>query len=135
MLKFRLGNLLRFSQEREGVEPQEVVKRGRKRFSRPWSMFRVQEEDIERLKSLASSATRLENLQSTEGWNDIVDAKLYYQSLHDNVTKNPNLDEKVRFRAACEWATLDGFFREISNRIRRGREAREKLERLVKKES
>jgi len=128
MFRRSVHDLIGFWKERSEFKAPE--KKRRKLFDKTWSMFKVPEADIERLRSLSSSGTRLEALVSSEGWNDVLDAKMYYQSLYDLMTKDPNRKDQDRFRAACEWSAIEGLFREISNRIRRGKEAREKLSKL-----
>jgi len=73
----------------------------------------------------------MEALTNQPGWTDLLEAKQYYQSLADWKTKTPTLTEKERFQAAVEWATLEGFFKEVYGRMRRGREAEGKLNKVV----
>lgn len=98
---------------------------------RAWSMLGVHGSDVSLLQDLVSSAHRLNELTTHPGWNDLLEAKQYYQHLSDSKTKTPHLTEHERFQAAVEWATLEGFFKEVYGRIRRGREAEWKLQKLM----
>lgn len=116
---------------RQGFMSVEHGKRPRQR----WSMVGVREEQVERLAALASSARRLDALMRQPGWKDLLEAKLYYQSLADRRTKNPDASEQERFRAACEWSSLEGFVMELHARVRRGQEAEEKVRQVVAQRS
>ena len=122
-----VNTLATFWRTRQGFTPVERSKRPRLR----WSMAGVKEEHLERLSELAASARRLAELMNHAGWKDMLEAKIYYQALYDHKTKNPDLSEQARFRSACEWAALEGFFIELSARVRRGQDAEKKLGQLV----
>ena len=98
-----------------------------------WSVGAATGEKVERLKDLVSSAGRLAETLASPGWKDVLDAKAYAQSLADHYCKNPSLPEAKRFQAACEWAAIEGFFIEVHNRVRRGREADATLAKQVTK--
>ena len=98
---------------------------------RTWSMLGVKGSDVSLLQELASSGQRMDDLTNHPGFKDLLEAKSYYQSLADWKTKTPSLSEHDRFQAAVEWATIEGFFKEIYGRIRRGREAEQKLSKVL----
>ena len=102
------------------------------RLRRTWSMAGVKSSDASLLQELVSSGHRLTDLMNSPGWTDLLEAKSYYQALSDWKTKTPTLTEKDRFQAAVEWATIEGFFKEVQGRIRRGREAEAKVSKLVR---
>ena len=100
---------------------------------RTWSMLGVKDADVSLLQDLVSSGQRMDELTNHPGWKDVLEAKQYYQSLADWKTKTPSLSEHDRFQAAVEWATIEGFFKEVYGRIRRGREAESKVSKFVRK--
>lgn len=104
-----------------------------KRPFRLWSVSVPPGEDVARLQSLVSSARKLESLVKAEGWGEIISCKMFYEANADAMTKSPLVSDRERFRAACEYQTLEGFFQEIGRRIRKGKEAEAELERRVSK--
>lgn len=123
-------DLAAFRRIRGGFVP--AAGHGLPKVRRIWSMAGVTASDVNLLQELISSSRRIEDLASHPGWNDLLEAKQYYQSLADWKTKTPTLTEKERFQAAVEWATLEGFFKEVYGRIRRGREAEAKVRKVVR---
>ena len=106
--------LLGFHKEREVTDRPQPSKLRRKL----WSGWRQQEKDFSRLKELASSAERLQELRDHPGWvQDIEDAKLYYLSQYDAITKNPNNTDRQLQDAAVAYQTIQGFFKEVNFRI------------------
>ena len=103
------------------------------KIKRPWSWGGVTTDQVARLKSLASSAERIESLLQHPGWRDVLEARVFYQGNADNATKNLRVTDAVRFQAVCEWSAIEGFFKELNERVRRGREARKKLEQMLTK--
>ena len=101
------------------------------KLRRTWSMAGVKASDASLLQELGSSGRRLDELTNHPGFKDLLEAKSYYQALSDWKTKTPSLSEHDRFQAAVEWATIEGFFKEVYGRIRRGREADAKLSKVV----
>lgn len=99
---------------------------------RRWSGWGAQEERLESLKTLAASGRRLSELMDHPGWTEVLEAKEHYQSLATMACRNPEHPEAIRFRSAVEWATLEGFFKELRLRIKRGEQAQEKVDKLVK---
>ena len=96
-------------------------------------MSGVKASDASLLQELVSSGQRLTDLTNHPGWKDLLEAKRYYQALSDWKTKTPTLTEKERFQAAVEWATIEGFFKEVHGRIRRGREAEAKVSKVLRR--
>lgn len=122
----KLRELLSFSRARP------VLTNGQKpRLSRGlWSMFRTDEEDIAKLKELAASARRLEELMKQSGWQDVLSAKSYYLSTYDAQTKLLTGSAESRLIAAATWTGIEGFFKELSLRIKAGTDAGEKLKEM-----
>ena len=125
-----IKELAAFRKARGGFVP--VKPSGVKKLRRTWSMAGVQASDLSLLQELVSSGERMDSLTNHPGWTDLLEAKQYYQALSDRKTKTPALSEQERFQAAVEWATLEGFFREVYARIHRGRSAATKVSKLVK---
>lgn len=128
----RIKKLEKFRQERVAPDPaakKDVPKRIRQR----WAIFSRNTEKEGRLRDLAISATRLETLMATDGWMDILEAKMYLQAITEERMKIVSVTDRDRFQASVEWSAIEGFFREISLRVKRGREAREELDKLYKK--
>lgn len=97
-----------------------------------WSTGPSKGERIERLKGLSESGKRIEGLMKSDGWQDLLEAKAYWQARYDQVLRNPAREiDVVRSDAARERAVLDGFFNEVQQRIRRGQEADRELEKLL----
>lgn len=96
-----------------------------------WSAIGMDEGKLETLKGLAASGARLERLTHDPAWADVLAAKAYYQELAERQVRNPAVTHEQRFQAACELAAVDGFLVELAARIKRGREAGEKLKELT----
>lgn len=88
-----------------------------------WAFLGMDTSKRSRLAEAATSGRRLQALMDHPGWADVLEAKAYYQALADRQTKTPSLPEAQRFKAACEWASIEGFFQELAMRVRRGKEA------------
>ena len=125
----KLKELSQFRKERELEAPKQRSKL--RRPFRLWSVSVPEGEDVDRLRALVSSARKLEALVQSEGWSEILECKMFYQANADSKAKSPLVSDKDRFQAACEFSTLEGFFQEVSRRIRKGKEAEEELERRV----
>ena len=97
---------------------------------RLWSLWRTDEQDVEKLKSLAASARRIQELMQHSGWQDILAAKHYYLSSYDAQTKQLTISPDGRLIAAATWNGIEGFFKELSLRIKAGDEAHAKLKEM-----
>ena len=125
-----LKELAAFGRARGGFEG---ALKARRQIKRQWSLLGIKDSDASLLQELASSGRRLEEVTTHPAWTDILAAKQFYQYLSDWKTKTQSLTEAQRFQAAVEWATLEGFFKELSSRIRRGKEAEQKLSKVTAK--
>jgi len=128
--------LEKFAKERENIPKFEPPKR----ISKLWSMLEgMGETKIARYNNLIRSSELLRETLGSPGWSEILDCRNYYIRQYDAVTKNPLIDDRDRFKAACEYASIMGFFAEIANRIKKGTEAKDQLklhtEQLRKKRS
>lgn len=97
------------------------------RLLRRWSLGPAAKDKIERWQELAQTGEMLASVLSSPAWQAVLDAKGYYQARADTIMRHHSLPEATRLQAAIEWATLEGFFRELTNRVRHGRQAREAL--------
>ena len=100
----------------------------RRRF---WSAAGLKASDVTLLQELSSSSRRLKELLEHPGWKDVLEAKAFYQARADWQSKSLTVDDRGRFQAAVEWASVEGFFKELYRRIRSGEEADKKLGRLI----
>lgn len=98
-----------------------------------WGWFRQNPDDLKRLGLLVKHATALKNLKDSPDWQEILSIRAFMQETSTQIARNPNTDDKRRFQASVEWATLEVFFKEIELRVRRGREAEDKLRELTPK--
>ena len=93
-------------------------------------MWRTDEQDVEKLKHLAASGRRLEEVLASPGWQDILAAKHYYLSSYDAQTKQVSSSPEARLIAAATWTGIEGFFKELSLRIKAGHDAYAKLKEM-----
>ena len=92
-----------------------------------WSMFRANEDDLKKLTDLIASGRRLDDLMKHPGWQDILGAKSYYLRSYDAQTKQVAGSHENRLIAAATWSGLEGFFKELSLRIKAGHDAEQQL--------
>ena len=121
----RWRDLLNFGKARELTVPPKP-----KLARRLWSMWRTDEQDAEKLKALAASGRRIEDLMAHPGWQDVLSAKAFYLSSYDAQTKQLTATHEQRLMAAATWTGIEGFFKELSLRVHAGRDAYEKLKRV-----
>ena len=96
-----------------------------------WATAEADKPKVDQLRAIASEGERLEELTKQPGWEVVLRAKAYWQATDARMALDPAQSETVRLRSACNWAALEGFFRDIEVRIRRGRDAREQLKGLL----
>lgn len=123
-----IRDLLKFRHDRNGFSQKPKPRQANKL----WSMWRTDEDDVEKLKELAASARRIEELMKQPGWADIISAKNYYISSYDAQTKNLTLTHEQRLIAAATWSGIEGLFKELSLRISAGNSAFKKLREINK---
>ena len=113
-------------------KPRSVVVNAQKPrlMRRLWSGWRTDEQDIAKLQELAASGRRLEDLMTHAGWQDVVAAKHYYLSSYDAQTKQLSTSHEARLAAAATWTGIEGFFKELSLRIKAGSDAYAKLKEM-----
>lgn len=92
-----------------------------------WSLGPWAKEKIERWQELAQTGLELQEVVASKGWDAVLEAKSYYQSRADAIMHTHSLSDDARKQASIEWATLEGFFRELTNRVHHGQQAREAL--------
>lgn len=95
-----------------------------------WSMWRSDEQDVVKLKELAKSGRRIEQMEactSCGGWQDVLDAKAYYSASYDAQSKSITASDKERLVAAASWTAIEGFFVELRLRKKVGKDSYLKL--------
>lgn len=122
----KLKELLRFGRDRASTSNGQRPRLMR----RLWSGWRTDEQDVEKLKGLAASARRMDELMKHPGWQDVLAAKAYYLASYDAQTKQLTVSHESRLTAAATWNGIEGFFKELSLRIKAGEDAYAKLKEL-----
>ena len=102
-----------------------------KRLRGIWSQRGRAVTDLSKKQVLASSGTKLQDLMKHPGWQEVLDAKAFYQQAALQKSINLGTDDKARFQAAVEWSALQAFFLELTNRIAKGKEAQAELHALT----
>lgn len=100
------------------------------RLFRRWSMGPDAASQIERWQTLDQTGADLEAIMASPAWASLEAAKRFYQDRAEQTVRMPSMSEDARLRAAIELATLDGFFRELRNRVRTGQQARTALSKV-----
>ena len=99
-----------------------------------WSGTGEETEDEKRLKMLAASGRRLEGLLSQPGWQDLIECRDPYASMHAAQTLQLDTNNEDRFRAACLRAGNHEVFTELNLRIKRGKQADAQMKVSTRKE-
>ena len=105
------------------------------RFLRRWSLGANAKEKIAQWQELDQTGADLATIMASPAWASIEEAKRFYQEKHEACVRTPSMSEDARLKSAIELATLDGFFRELRNRVREGQKAREALAKVQPKTS
>lgn len=95
-----------------------------------WSMWRSDEQDTVKLKELAQSGRRLEQMESCTacgGWKDVLEAKQFYVAHYDAQSKNLGASDSQRLIGAASWGAIEGFFGELKLRKKAGKDSYLKL--------
>ena len=100
-------------------------------WSKAWEQRQRTQDDV---RKLAAKGQRLEGLLHHPGWQDLLELKAYCQSSWDATTKLLEVEDQVRFQAACQWATLEHFLSEVDRVVKLGQQAQEKVRQLTAKE-
>ena len=84
-------------------------------------------EQIERWQEIAVHGEAIASVMNSPGWSAVEESQQVFLRLRDLTLRTPSVPESARHDAAVEWNALDGFFRELRQRVREGNKAREAL--------
>lgn len=119
----RINKLIDSSQLISTIKPKSIRRK-------IWSYAGIDDDRLDSLRHLAASGRRLNEVTNSLGWKDILELKIHSQAIASQIATNPNVNEQLRFKAACEYQAIEGLFIEINNRIKRAKEADRELEKV-----
>lgn len=100
------------------------------RLLRRWSLGPDAKDKITRWQELVQTGEQLQEVMASPAWQAVQGARVYYQTRADAILHSHTLPEATRLQASIEWATLEGFFRELTTRVHQGQQAREALSKV-----